>query len=532
MLGERGVDVLAWEDFGQRWVADIVGELKPADTRVLTADYGHLPDLASRRLRSRRRLHLERHGSGRARAGRQLDCRRPPRSHLRRCHVGAVRAGRRLAQNRCRHVLLAEGARRGSGARHDRPVAARLRASRKVIDRAGRCPSSSVSPRTAACSTTFSPGHHQHAVVAVRRGLPRCAALGRSDRRPHGVAGARRRQRRGAVRLDRATPWIANLAVDPGDALQYLRVPALHRRAGRGCRSTPHRRSHGRPACRRGGRPRPRRLPHGAAGAARSGAAPRSKKATCKRSRRGSIGPMHRPAPAPINAPRRSAGSPVPSRHNSDVNRPHSSRPGRPSAAGKIKLGWAAPCALSSRLIGSCFWPSSPATRWPTRSPSPRASRRSPFSRPAPKRRAPRVCRSEGRAHARVQRSAGRGRARLHPRRRQGDRRPRHPIGRHAPPLHPARRSGDAAGRAQGYRGRDREAARRARHRPGPGGRGADAEDAAAEPRADARPRPCPRTASRRNRAPAVPHTDWHANPVADRLGHGPRRSARPSTPR
>ena len=47
MLGERGVDVLAWEDFGQRWVADIVGELKPAGTRVLTADYGHLPDLAS-----------------------------------------------------------------------------------------------------------------------------------------------------------------------------------------------------------------------------------------------------------------------------------------------------------------------------------------------------------------------------------------------------------------------------------------------------------------------------------------------------
>jgi phosphoserine aminotransferase len=47
MLGERGVDVLAWEDFGQRWVADIVGELKPANTRVLAADYGHLPDLAS-----------------------------------------------------------------------------------------------------------------------------------------------------------------------------------------------------------------------------------------------------------------------------------------------------------------------------------------------------------------------------------------------------------------------------------------------------------------------------------------------------
>ena len=47
MLGARGVDVLAWEDFGKRWVADIVGELKPPDVRVLEADYGRLPDLGA-----------------------------------------------------------------------------------------------------------------------------------------------------------------------------------------------------------------------------------------------------------------------------------------------------------------------------------------------------------------------------------------------------------------------------------------------------------------------------------------------------
>jgi len=46
-LGARGVDVLAWEDFGRRWVTDIVGELKLADARVLAADYGHLPDLGA-----------------------------------------------------------------------------------------------------------------------------------------------------------------------------------------------------------------------------------------------------------------------------------------------------------------------------------------------------------------------------------------------------------------------------------------------------------------------------------------------------
>ena len=128
MLGERGVDVLAWEDFGQRWVADIVGELKPADTRVLDGRLRAPARSRQRRLRSRRGLHLERHGGGRARAGRRLDRRRPSRSHFRRCDVGAVRAGRRLAQNRRRHLLLAKGARRGSGARHDRAVAARHRA--------------------------------------------------------------------------------------------------------------------------------------------------------------------------------------------------------------------------------------------------------------------------------------------------------------------------------------------------------------------------------------------------------------------
>jgi phosphoserine aminotransferase len=47
MLGARGVDVLAWEDFGKRWVGDIVAQLKLADARVLEADYGLLPDLSA-----------------------------------------------------------------------------------------------------------------------------------------------------------------------------------------------------------------------------------------------------------------------------------------------------------------------------------------------------------------------------------------------------------------------------------------------------------------------------------------------------
>ena len=46
LLGARGVDVLAYESFGQGWATDIVKQLKLADARVLAAEYGALPDVA------------------------------------------------------------------------------------------------------------------------------------------------------------------------------------------------------------------------------------------------------------------------------------------------------------------------------------------------------------------------------------------------------------------------------------------------------------------------------------------------------
>ncbi len=45
MLGPRGVDALSWESFGAGWVTDITKQLKLKDVRVMTAEYGHLPDL-------------------------------------------------------------------------------------------------------------------------------------------------------------------------------------------------------------------------------------------------------------------------------------------------------------------------------------------------------------------------------------------------------------------------------------------------------------------------------------------------------
>src|SRR5579872_6879928 len=46
LLGARGVDVLAWESFGEGWASDIVKQLKLQDVRLFRAEYGQLPDLA------------------------------------------------------------------------------------------------------------------------------------------------------------------------------------------------------------------------------------------------------------------------------------------------------------------------------------------------------------------------------------------------------------------------------------------------------------------------------------------------------
>jgi len=45
LLGERGVDVLAWESFSSGWASDCKNQLKLKDLRIFKADYGKLPDL-------------------------------------------------------------------------------------------------------------------------------------------------------------------------------------------------------------------------------------------------------------------------------------------------------------------------------------------------------------------------------------------------------------------------------------------------------------------------------------------------------
>src|SRR5690606_21347303 len=46
LLGARGVQMMAWESFGEGWVSDVNNQLKLDDVRELKAPYGALPDLS------------------------------------------------------------------------------------------------------------------------------------------------------------------------------------------------------------------------------------------------------------------------------------------------------------------------------------------------------------------------------------------------------------------------------------------------------------------------------------------------------
>ena len=53
LLGQRGVDMVAWESFGAGWVTDVVKQLKLADVRTIEAGYGKLLFLRPRRFHFR-----------------------------------------------------------------------------------------------------------------------------------------------------------------------------------------------------------------------------------------------------------------------------------------------------------------------------------------------------------------------------------------------------------------------------------------------------------------------------------------------
>ena len=204
----------------------------------------------------------------------------------------------RLVESRRRHVLLAEGARRRGRARHADPEAARGRASGELHAAVAVAEALPHDQEAASSTAHLRRRDDQHAVHAVRRGLPRCADLGRERRRARRADGARRRQCEGAARLDRAHAMGRQPRRRPGDVVEHVGVPQ-DRRSGRACAARRCagclRQEHRRPP-RQGGRGEGHRvLSRRAAGSAGSGPARRWRRAISRRWCRGSTGPSPRP---------------------------------------------------------------------------------------------------------------------------------------------------------------------------------------------------------------------------------------------
>ena len=119
MLGARPVDVFAWESFGEEWVTDTVEQLKIADCRVhLGRPYGALPDLSLARKSADLVFTQNGTTSGAKIPELRLDPGGPRGPRLQRCDQRRIRAADRMAQMRCRDLLLAESAGRRGGTRH------------------------------------------------------------------------------------------------------------------------------------------------------------------------------------------------------------------------------------------------------------------------------------------------------------------------------------------------------------------------------------------------------------------------------
>ena len=203
MLGARGVDVLAWEDFGKRWVGDIVAQLQLADARVLEADYGRLPDLGA--VDFDRDVVFTWNGTS---------------SGVR------VPGGDWIPADR-RGLTFADATSAVFAQEIDwRKVDVATFSWQKVMGGEAAHGMLILSPRAVERLESYAPPwplpklfrlthegrpprwpfprrDHQHALYVVRRGLPRRPGVGRKHRRPCGVAGARGRERETPVRLDR-----------------------------------------------------------------------------------------------------------------------------------------------------------------------------------------------------------------------------------------------------------------------------------------------------------------------------------------
>ena len=191
MLGARGVTALAWESFGEGWVTDAVKQLR-LEANVMRADYGQLPDLDKVDWSDDVLFTWNGTTSRRARARRRVDPGRPRGPRLRRRDQRGVRLRHSVGQDRCRHLLVAEGARRRGRARRADPRPARGPAAGGVHPRLAAAEGLPPDVEGQARRRRVQGRDDQHPVDARGRGRDLGARMGQGARRPRGPQGALR----------------------------------------------------------------------------------------------------------------------------------------------------------------------------------------------------------------------------------------------------------------------------------------------------------------------------------------------------
>ena len=172
LLGARGVDMLAWENFGEGWVAD-VAQLKLDDVRVMQVPYGQLPDLSE--VDPDRDVVFPWNGTTSGVRVPNGDWIAADRRGLTICDATSADLcdAAAVGQARCRDLVMAEIAGRRGGARHAGVVAARRRTARKLHAALAAAQALPADLEGQADRGGVPRRDDQHAVDAVRRGCAR-----------------------------------------------------------------------------------------------------------------------------------------------------------------------------------------------------------------------------------------------------------------------------------------------------------------------------------------------------------------------